>query len=1849
VTDNSGKGGNHPKGDLIDDLIDALDGWDIERQAPATTPQGTPVETHDTGSAPAQEQTSISPFLVAEHDPDTLGPSSSEESTRLIDLSHDPAYHDLVASMRGPEHASTEGAFDTPGVAEPAAPTGEEGSFHSMDTPTKAVPWDELHEDSGDTHQLIAELTQEEEEELRSVEDTLSAPLALDLRGEGAHSSTSGRDDLSEEPHREAAGELEAQLEPVPTTLDIVPPDARAGREVVIDATDDQVVEEVPAVPTEESPVAEYLPRGLTTVLDRLGPRAGRALEIPMRALPPLDTLLDRVTTFHPPPSPFQVPVESLASRAEVAAEHGDDVREAVGCLCEAARIRERRLGEPARARELYSLALQLDPGLPVALSGRRRMAVRLGQMDGLGEQIDAELSLPLGKDERLELLLLKAEWLLARATDSGAVEVYREAASLAPDDVRPIIALAAFAQRDGEMAWLAALMVELAGKVPPGALRVAAQAIAGDLHESLGATDAALACYDEAASHGGTWPSVLAGLVRTAMRAGRPEVAIEGMQRLAASLGSGPAVDALRRRAAALSSARGNPGTALELLATPADRHQWAVVRDAALACDRSDTASQALAEVASRSTDPVVRCSTFIDLVLRGGARELDAIRTALDEMLERDPNNPMIISVRAELARCGEETAELVRLEAGSDASAAGMFRAALALDRRGRADDARSWIERARSLPGSRTEAELAQAVLAAASSDWRGLAEILHRAEGGIGSALLRAGVLLHLGQIHELRLGDGIGARAGYARALEVERGFIPALSGLARTGADPSARHQAARRLAEACQGSYAALDRLVVAGHLAEEAGASAAALESYTDALSLDPAHPTALLGAERILRRTGGTDELVGVWNRASEARRQGVAAFLLGAAARAVSMARSDDDLAEILARALEHCPGDPTTADTLIGLPRTSGRAGWLEGALSIVPTSMRVAELVRSAERSEPDEPGRSLDWYTHALSLEPGRIDAVQGRGRAMVMIGRADELEEELRARLAAAQSEPEIRTIQDEFIDLAGQRGDASAETSRREERLGTSPSDLSNLRWLASKYRADRRWADLARVFDELSHTIEDPGTAAGAAAMAVRLQSLDEAHPFGTLETAKHAVSLQPQDVRALLNLYQAAQHTGSNEARLEAASGLARHLGLPRCRSVYELRAADALVRLGKLEEAQAALVRAGEDGGHPLGWWHASRLSEQRGDAAFAARAAEVSGRMAHDPRHQTAEYLRAGRLWLEKVGDASAAILALRHVLEIDPSCEEALELSHLAMTTDGVEPRIALEVIVRRLGSPRPREEVIDLGTRGATIALGLGDLEAAKHLLQTVLSVDPDHLDSLTRLTEICRTTGSWEEAASCLVRLAQLARTPREIEAHHLALGTIAREHLHDSKQAIQAFQRVLASSPDNLDALRQLAVLLPEERLWRAAAEVNAKLGDLEPDVRGQRDALLRLARVYEVGLNTPMRAQMALDEARRRDPTDLTTMGALVQYFKRQGQEQALRVHLDLAASEYRKILGTNPCDTSAYHAIYQVHAWQGRLDSARLAAAVLTTFGQASEEEQHLLSQAGGMGWQPGPAVADTRLDEHLSPFSVSATLRTLFSHVGESLLRLAPQAPRTFGVGRSDRLGRGHPVYELALGMATWYGLREVEVYAHPSDATHWSLFDAGTPALVLGHGLLDRAEPGELRFLIGRGMAIHQRKLTILHQLEPRKVTHLLPAVVKTVAPNFEMENVDEALLAELVREVNKALPKKIRAEIGPFAFECLGGLQDETSNLSRHLVEFADRAGLLAAGGLRPAISALRRFQGLPPLMSPDQRLECISSDARSGALLIFFVSPEHAAVREKLGLAFPI
>jgi hypothetical protein len=211
------------------------------------------------------------------------------------------------------------------------------------------------------------------------------------------------------------------------------------------------------------------------------------------------------------------------------------------------------------------------------------------------------------------------------------------------------------------------------------------------------------------------------------------------------------------------------------------------------------------------------------------------------------------------------------------------------------------------------------------------------------------------------------------------------------------------------------------------------------------------------------------------------------------------------------------------------------------------------------------------------------------------------------------------------------------------------------------------------------------------------------------------------------------------------------------------------------------------------------------------------------------------------------------------------------------------------------------------------------------------------------------------------------------------------------------------------------------------------------------------------------------------------------------------------------------------------------------------------------------------------------------------------------------------------------------------------MGTWYGLQDIEIYRHPGQPHHFSFIAATPPALILGSALTDNVDSGEIRFLLGRAMAILQRRLTILHQLDEAKAKLLIPAIVKTVAPNFEIEDIDEASLAEMTREVGRAIPKKVRSEVSSVALECLSGVLAATESLGHALDQFADRAGLLASGGIMPALSALKRLQGVQGVERDPVMLECVAGDRRSGALLRFFVSPEHAAVREKMGLAGPI
>lgn len=1594
------------------------------------------------------------------------------------------------------------------------------------------------------------------------------------------------------------------------------------------------------------------LPRELISLLDGLLPEQEIDIPSPDRAYPETDELLERVLRFDAKgvltEGDEEAP-ESVAARSRVAAEGCEEASESARLFCESARVYERQVHDNDRARELYSLAAQLDPKSLVAVSGRRRLAAREKQRDAFAGNLQAELELELSDEERIELLFLWAHAQLAGDDPGEAVDTCDEL----PDEVRSdlraalIRVEAAFCSENEEE--LARQVECIADGATDEVLLAALSAIAGIAKERLAESDEAGRLYRRAVDKAPGSPSALAGMARVALATGAGVDAAEAFLAMTELFADGQANASLTRRAASLFVAADQPERAREALEASSADVEWAIVLSVATALDDKPLRARALVEMAKQVEEPLSRASLLLDAVCSSAD---DATGPAM-ELLGSCLNGPARAAglvLQSELNR-GRELIEELPLEELSEVelSPVAMFRNALARDGRGQVDKVRELFIKLSKVERTALEAELALSILDAEEGNWLSLTEHLERFRDSAISTSYEAAIEEVIGWINEHMLVDEETARRAFARVLEIEPASTGALLGSWRLAESSSKRLEVARRIAEGTTSVVSAVERLTLTAKQAVIAGDDRVAAEAYEEALEREPKAVQALLAAADVLLQLGRIDDLLALWQRAEEHFDLGLRGYNALRAARLLLERHDVHGAIDGLMRVLGDGVPEPSVVELIARHSQTSAKAERLEQLVDVLPGVRKLPALIRSAELRADDDPEGAFSCVQRALELEPSRFDVIRLRERLMMTLLREDELEAEIEAVLRASDDQGERAALQRKLVEVAALQGDLPAEAARREAYLGMVPDHFPTLHWLASRYLSDQRWEDLARIYGLMAREVRGEHDAAAFAAMAIRLSAVSGGRYFEQLELATLAYEKRPDDLLALYNLYFTSTVAESWELAFEAAKGLSRGLSVPRCRGIYALRAADFLESFGREEEALEYLALASEgDEPHPVGPWRRSRLAEGLSDYGTAAESAMRSAELSRVQQQKTNEYLRAARLYLDRVGDKEGALAALRGAMLADPGCEEAFDLAREVMD-EGTDPSLALELIASRLASERSEEEIIDLGMSGARLAFEIDQRGRAKEMLAVVLETDPKHLEALERLAEAYAEDEEWDAAAQRFFMLARTVSDPSAARDFYYRLGVIYHEKAPDARRAISAFQKVISFEPTHLEALRRLSVLLIDAREWQAAADTTARLIEIEPDVERKRDELLRIAQAFEIGLSDSWNAERALDEARRLDPTELSVVVALADYYRRQGAEQALMVHLDRAATDYRRLLEADAYDLDAYHALFRVLVLRRNEDGARLVASVLDVLNDLVEEERELLVRLGGASWVPTPALADVRLDEELCPPSLTRALRVLFQTVGDSLGRLHPQDVRKLGLGRGQRLGRGSPVWELARGMAGWYGLSGIDIYVHQGQPTIWAVFMGSTPSLVLGQALIEGAEDGEIRFFIGRAMALLQRKLVILQQLEAKQLGLLVPAIARTVYPTYEVEGVNEGELAGLAREVGRALPRRLRQQAGPLALECVGQERGGAEVLNREVVEFADRAGLLASGGLQPALMALRRMGGLSSRPSSPGGLMFEGADPRLGALLRFYVSRSHFAVRSRLGQAAPI
>ena len=1524
----------------------------------------------------------------------------------------------------------------------------------------------------------------------------------------------------------------------------------------------------------------------------------------------------------------------------------------------EAGRLSE-ALGDLDRARDLYERALEAEPDLAAARQGLRRVARTTGDWDTALTHLDAELA-GAGELEREGLLAHRLDLLEAAGEPSELSDAASAQLEEDPGRVRARLAELDLALAEGRSADFAAHLDALADALATGDPVVPALLCArGAAAEAVGDAEVARSRYGDPRLAGA---SAAAGLdrFRTALATGDQAGAADAL----ADAAKGPVADsdpaltaALARERAEIARATGDDAGRLEALwVSAASFPESAIVlEELALACERAGevgTGVQALGQLATMASAAKERAHLY-----RRAARlesEPAARLGWLWSAVETDPGDPGLVSeLFAELAEAGDADGAAALDELA--ASSGNVFMAERAIRRRLGALDPSAAADLAASartvaehpalvsihleaLEGAGRAGELA-GLSAAAASDG-GLAEpaeVLYRRAAKVAES---AGESTHARSAWSAAAGDGsASALAGACRSAWAAQ-ELGAL-GLGLDDARAAARHPARvadlalRRAATALmQGELAAADAEAI---LAEATGPS-------PDNPRLEVAR-LALLGPEERWLAIGSLLE-----ERASAV--AGPQAHALRYRAGVYFLEGDDADAARAaLEPVVAELPSFTGAGELLDSARRLAGddsltASGGRGSAGPDFASHDDLTRLVREAEALEAsgDVTG-AASRYKEALRARPGHPVAREALSRIAADAGEAAALAEialeELRAaedndaREAKAEAYEELARIDGEL------RGDHASALLGFEAAAEASPSRIWAVRELERAYGASEQLEQLAALYGKLREALGDDTRDA-------LLLSLERARIAGRLGRPRaellseyqHVYRHDPGERIALFALEADRRERGASEELAELDAAVAGYFrGDARAQAAFLIRAGETLDALGQPEAAisrfrEAALALPGNTAA--LAGWQRAALAA--GLWRSAAEAAEAEAEHAASDTERARLHHLAGVLFMDREGDEEAATASLRRALSAKPTHGDAF--SRLWRLFEGAGAHVDLSnLLFTRLEVERDRETQIALNRALAELhAETIGDQDEAAERYRAILELEPQDTTALAGLADIAISRESWQEAEGALVARARVETDPRVLTEVFWRLGTIYADHMEYTEWALKSFQKVISLDPSRTDALERLADLAEArgdyplalsawERLIKSGGESRDKVADLH-----------RIGRICLEGFQDRERAERAFRAALEQDPSSEKALSVLVNFHRQGGEPRALRIQLDRVARAMRARVEHDVRDAGAYQMLAKVLAARadvgvdGSSASAARAAEIATLLGSADGEVAELAKAKPPVNLRE---LGGVELDDLLFPSPVPPALRQLVRLLSARMAKYMAADPRSHGVGRGDRRKRGDPAADVVLGVAHELGAGDVDIYVTAKHPHALVPLPTNPPAVILGADIADSSRPEVLRFAAGRAIKIATSGLAVLTAQTPEAAGVMIGALVRHFQDEFSPVGISAERLAEEQHRLRKLVPGSLVQEVAPYAVGVAGQRLDPREAIAG--IEAAgNRAGLLACGSIRAALSALAALGGRPRDASP-------GADPATAGLMRFAVSEDFTQVAAAL------
>ncbi len=790
-----------------------------------------------------------------------------------------------------------------------------------------------------------------------------------------------------------------------------------------------------------------------------------------------------------------------------------------------------------------------------------------------------------------------------------------------------------------------------------------------------------------------------------------------------------------------------------------------------------------------------------------------------------------------------------------------------------------------------------------------------------------------------------------------------------------------------------------------------------------------------------------------------------------------------------------------------------------------------------------------------RASECYEKILAIEPGNLAALEALERIALSQRNYPTLVR-VYEQVSGLTADPRYQSaLQSQLADLKENRLQPPQNPGQHLlKMLQVDANHPEAQRLLELLYHKYGTWQGLRNIYEQQLRSIRSDEEAVE---LCVRLADLAEARlekPELAVHYLQEALRLKPDYLPALKAMRRIRLQQG--EAR-EAVRLLEREARA--CRDRQQSLAAlllEARLLEEQLQDAPAAaecLFRVLEqDPRHGQAFARLEELLEHQQD--FERMSVLLRNRLdaTEDPGEKVTLLVKLGDLYRERLARPQEALRVFQQVLALQPASVQAVSaLAELSFHSEQWQEAVYFG---------RQLEELTQDPALLADNNLRLGiiyqekqpDMQKAVQYLSRASQMRPDDLGVLERLKAIYVATQRWEEAVGALDRIIVGQPDPaRKLQAQ-LEMAEIFEKGLSDPARAVDAYREAQQQHPNHLGVIQKLGELYQRLEKWEELVEAYHAFIRLLPPER-QQDAVplhMRLGGIQHEKLGSLDRAIIEYKRACELNPRHLEAHEQLARLYGSSG------LYYANAVDEHRKLLEINPFRLDSYHQMRRIFEEQRAYDKALCVCAVLHYLRAASPDEEFFYGEnKGRVADRSAERLGEEALESTLVHTAEKGLLRSLLKLAGPHLARMLPAQLERYGVGKADRARPDDPVRTLVENIAANLGEVNVEVYLS-TQPTHLVAIEPGDPtALIAGEALVKRCAVKEQRFALGQALKSVFDGSFLAIRLGEKELSRMVAALIHPYFPQCPLATFPSDLPVDLIKRVQKALPRKARREL----------------------------------------------------------------------------------------------